>query len=186
MFICTQFIDQLPVGLLAQLVERCTGIAEVMGSNPVRPWNFFRSYLLSVVFGEHTYYVGLVVAYNWNREKQMFVALGKEFDMRRSVGLVGVVLLHHHFQCEDECSFWSVRIRIVASFTLFIYFTLTDQNIHATARGNRAQLYNLCLFWFLRRMILSDYYCEKSHKHKQQTVILKISHLPYARQQANF
>ena len=38
MFICTQFIDQLPVGLLAQLVERCTGIAEVMGSNPVRAW----------------------------------------------------------------------------------------------------------------------------------------------------
>ena len=36
MFIFTQFIDQLPVGLLAQLVERCTGIAEVMGSNPVR------------------------------------------------------------------------------------------------------------------------------------------------------
>ena len=28
--------DQLPVGLLAQLVERCTGIAEVMGSNPVQ------------------------------------------------------------------------------------------------------------------------------------------------------
>ena len=28
--------NQLPVGLLAQLVERCTGIAEVMGSNPVR------------------------------------------------------------------------------------------------------------------------------------------------------
>ena len=24
------------VGMLAQLVERCTGIAEVMGSNPVR------------------------------------------------------------------------------------------------------------------------------------------------------
>ena len=24
---------------------------------------------------------GLVVAYTWNREKQMFVALGKEFDM---------------------------------------------------------------------------------------------------------
>ena len=46
-------IDQLPVGLLAQLVERCTGIAEVMGSNPVRAWIFFRSYLqllVSVVF----------------------------------------------------------------------------------------------------------------------------------------
>ena len=41
MFIWTQFIDQLPVGLLAQLVERCAGIAEVMGSNPERAWNFF-------------------------------------------------------------------------------------------------------------------------------------------------
>ena len=41
MFILTQFINQLPVGLLAQLVERCTGIAEVMGSNPVRAWKFF-------------------------------------------------------------------------------------------------------------------------------------------------
>ena len=53
MFIWTQFIDQLPVGLLAQLVECCTGIAEVMGSNPVRAWIFFRSYLqllVSVVF----------------------------------------------------------------------------------------------------------------------------------------
>ena len=36
MFIWTQFLDQLPVGLLAQLVERCIGTAEVMGSNPVR------------------------------------------------------------------------------------------------------------------------------------------------------
>ena len=26
--------DQLPVGLLAQLVKHCTGIAELMGSNP--------------------------------------------------------------------------------------------------------------------------------------------------------
>ena len=31
--------------------------------------------------GEHAHYVRLVVAYTWNREKQMFVALGKEFDM---------------------------------------------------------------------------------------------------------
>ena len=29
-------INPHPVGLLAQLVERCTGIAEVMGSNSVR------------------------------------------------------------------------------------------------------------------------------------------------------
>ena len=37
-----QHNDQLPVGLLAQLVEHCTGIAEVMGSNPVQAWIFFR------------------------------------------------------------------------------------------------------------------------------------------------
>ena len=31
---------QLLVGLLAQLVEHCTGVAEVMGSNPVQAWIF--------------------------------------------------------------------------------------------------------------------------------------------------
>ena len=36
---------------------------------------------LKIRNGEHVHYVGLVVAYTWNREKQMFVALGKEFDM---------------------------------------------------------------------------------------------------------
>ena len=35
-------LDQLPVGSLAQLIERCTGVAEVMGSNPVRAWIFFQ------------------------------------------------------------------------------------------------------------------------------------------------
>ena len=37
-FITNQFNDRdlPPVGLLAQLVERCTGIAEVKGSNPVQ------------------------------------------------------------------------------------------------------------------------------------------------------
>ena len=35
------FRFQLPVSLLAQLLERCTGIAEVMGSNPV--WASFVS-----------------------------------------------------------------------------------------------------------------------------------------------
>ena len=28
--------DQLPDGLIAQSVEHCTGIAEVMGSNPIQ------------------------------------------------------------------------------------------------------------------------------------------------------
>ena len=34
---CYKHNDQLPLGLLAQLVERCTGIAEVMVSNPYGP-----------------------------------------------------------------------------------------------------------------------------------------------------
>ena len=42
---------------------------------------FGLSAILKIRKGEHAHYVALVVAYNWNREKQMFVALGKEFDM---------------------------------------------------------------------------------------------------------
>ena len=32
---------QLSVDLIVQLVEHCTGVAEVMGSNPVQAWIFF-------------------------------------------------------------------------------------------------------------------------------------------------
>ena len=35
-YITNSQYDQLPDGLIAQLVEHCTGIAEVMGSNPVQ------------------------------------------------------------------------------------------------------------------------------------------------------
>lgn len=38
----SQSCGQLPVGLIAQLIEHCTGIAKVMGSNPVRP-GFFQA-----------------------------------------------------------------------------------------------------------------------------------------------
>ena len=34
--------DQLPVGLIAQLTQQCTGILEVMGLNPVQASIFFR------------------------------------------------------------------------------------------------------------------------------------------------
>ena len=34
--------NQLPVALIAQLVEHCTSIAEVMASNLVQAWLFFR------------------------------------------------------------------------------------------------------------------------------------------------
>ena len=39
-FNTNQFNDLLPIVLLAQLVERCTGIAEIKGSNPVQAWIF--------------------------------------------------------------------------------------------------------------------------------------------------
>ena len=39
-FIWIRRYDQLPDGSLAQLEERCTGIPELMGSNPVRAWIF--------------------------------------------------------------------------------------------------------------------------------------------------
>ena len=42
---------------------------------------FGLSAILKIRNGEHTHYVGLVVARTWNREKEMFVALGNEFDM---------------------------------------------------------------------------------------------------------
>ena len=42
---------------------------------------FDLSAILKIRNGEHAHYLGLVVTYTWNREKQMFVALGKEFDM---------------------------------------------------------------------------------------------------------
>ena len=40
-FIWNQHNDQHPVGLLAQLFERCTSIAEIMGSNPIQAWILF-------------------------------------------------------------------------------------------------------------------------------------------------
>ena len=36
--------DQLLVGLIAQLVERCAGIAEVMGLNSVQAKIFFQAF----------------------------------------------------------------------------------------------------------------------------------------------
>ena len=37
------FYDRSHVSLIAQLGEHCTGIAEVVGSNPAQSLNFFRS-----------------------------------------------------------------------------------------------------------------------------------------------
>ena len=64
-FIWNQHSDQLPVGLLAQLVEHCTGIAAVMGSNPVQAWIFFRPsfhyWLSSVPYCEDRYHIHVFI-----------------------------------------------------------------------------------------------------------------------------
>ena len=55
--------------------------------------HFGLSAILKIRNREHVHYVGLVVAYTWNREKQMFVALRKEFD-RLSVALYTICVRH--------------------------------------------------------------------------------------------
>ena len=45
----TRQCDQLPDGLIAQLVEHCTGNAEVMGSNRVQTWFCLISQLFKLV-----------------------------------------------------------------------------------------------------------------------------------------
>ena len=41
--------DQLPVGLIAQLAEHCTGIAEVMSSNLIQAELFQALYMIAMV-----------------------------------------------------------------------------------------------------------------------------------------
>ena len=43
-YIMNSQCDQLPDDLIAQSVEHCIGIAEVIGSNPVRAWKFFSGF----------------------------------------------------------------------------------------------------------------------------------------------
>ena len=40
--IINKVTPQLPVGLIAQLVEHCTSIAEFTGWNPIQAWIFLR------------------------------------------------------------------------------------------------------------------------------------------------
>ena len=71
--VITHRVDHLPIGLLAQLVERCTGIAEVMGSNPVRTWIFsgLISSTSSVVFiAARIAYIRLLIITMWDSRKE--------------------------------------------------------------------------------------------------------------------
>ena len=48
------------MALIGQLGEFCTGIAEVVGSNPVQSLNFFQVFV-SVVFRLHSHLMSLVI-----------------------------------------------------------------------------------------------------------------------------
>ena len=54
-FIRIQHNNQFLVCLLIQLLEHCTGIVEVIGSNPVRAWFFFMSYFNYYFSGVHSW-----------------------------------------------------------------------------------------------------------------------------------
>ena len=49
--------DQLPVGLIAQLVEHCTGIKQVVGWNPVQTWIFFQALISQNCDGHSFLYI---------------------------------------------------------------------------------------------------------------------------------
>ena len=54
-FITNQNTDQLSPGSLAQLVSRCTGIAEFMDSNPIQASIYFRPYFHYCSRGVHSW-----------------------------------------------------------------------------------------------------------------------------------
>ena len=85
-WLCYQHNDQLPVGLVAQLVEYCTGIAEVIGSNPVEAWISFRPYFhcssvhnckihFHVHFLNHSLHIWLSYIYSQNTYFSCFLLL---------------------------------------------------------------------------------------------------------------
>ena len=62
-FIWNQHDDQHPVGFLAHLVEQCTGIAEVIDSNPVQAWIFFQAFFsLLLEFFPQTFFSNIIFA----------------------------------------------------------------------------------------------------------------------------
>ena len=52
MLIMNQYNNQLPISLLAQLVEHCTGIAEVMGLTPLQAW-IFSGFIFIAAYYKH-------------------------------------------------------------------------------------------------------------------------------------
>ena len=140
-FIWKQHSDQLSVGLLAQWVEHCTGIAEVMGSNSVQAWIFFRPsfryYLSSVHYSEDRFHIH-VFSRSWNIwlpyiHNRLFVCLSVNRSICPSVYLsmcLSIVLSISLSIYLSICrSFYisiylSIYLSIDLSFCLYIYLSI--------------------------------------------------------------
>lgn len=94
---------QLPVGLLAQLVKHCTGIAEVMDSNSILAWICFRPkfyyYILSSVHYckdcFHTLLKTTVHIYHFHIFKFIFKKYWTENEFQTSSKLCAFLLTVH-------------------------------------------------------------------------------------------
>ena len=82
-----------PLGLLAQLLECCTDIAEVMGSNPVRALIFsgLISTTSSVMFiAARTAYIRLLIITMWDsRKESRFFTAEHKYDLIYLQSLIG-------------------------------------------------------------------------------------------------
>ena len=124
-FIWKQHSDQLSVGLLAQWVEHCTGIAEVMGSNSVQAWIFFRPsfryYLSSVHYSEDRFHIH-VFSRSWNIwlpyiHNRLFVCLSVCQSFYMSICLSVYVSLNRSI-------YQSIYISIYLSIVLYIHLSV--------------------------------------------------------------
>ena len=81
--------DQLPDGLIAQLVEHCIGIAEVMGSNLVQAWifsgfNFTTAWVVYITAMINHVFKDLVVWKSWHCAHIIIEMIGKIFQLTRT------------------------------------------------------------------------------------------------------
>ena len=85
-----------PSGLITQLVEHCTGIAEVMGSNPVQAWIFSGDCLSCVhncddqtcLHNIRHVLIQFVLFYRWRIRKTSVVAAEKLHALYIAVNLL--------------------------------------------------------------------------------------------------
>ena len=119
-FITNEFNYLLPAGWLAQLVERCTGIAEVKGSNPVQAWNF-SGFLFA------TAKVASTITAMKFFDVITLVCLG---DVRVSIATVFFFPSQRHdvqaynSHAKDEASFSTVQKRLFSSEPSFLPSTI--------------------------------------------------------------